>query len=140
MYQKKETFTFMHCWKLLRNEAKWSWRFLELNNRCPDQTPRPSTQGHTMTGHAEAGNESMQNVADHSDTTQPESRDSAKRHRSKTFPEASSSSAAVEVLQRLHEKSEKTELKQDQQMAEILNRKDGKIKIQRDLSTFKRNN
>jgi hypothetical protein len=40
---------------------------------------------------------------------------------------------AVEVLQRLQEKSEKTEQKQDQQMAEILSRKDEKIKIQRDL-------
>ncbi|CAD6270355.1 unnamed protein product [Miscanthus lutarioriparius] len=59
--------------------------------------------------------------------------DSAKRHRSKSFTETSSSSTAVEVLQRLQEKSEKTEQKQDQQMTEILSRKDEKIKIQRDL-------
>lgn len=79
-----------------------------------------------MAGHAESGSENI-------DTSRPEGRDSAKRRRSKSFTETSSSSTAVEVLQRLQEKSEKTEQKQDQQMGEILSRKDEKIKIQRDL-------
>ena len=79
-----------------------------------------------MAGHAESGNENI-------DTSHPEGRDSAKRRRSNSFTETSSSSTAVEVLQRLQEKSEKTEQKQDQQMTEILSRKDEKIKIQRDL-------
>ncbi|KAF0900941.1 hypothetical protein E2562_037081 [Oryza meyeriana var. granulata] len=127
MYEKTEPFTFMHCWKLLRNEAKWNNRFLELNNSTsPDRMSPPSTQGHTVAGHAESRNENV-------DITQPEGRDSAKRRRSKSFAETLSSSTAVEVLQRLHEKSEKSELKQDQQMVEILSRKDEKIKIQRDL-------
>ncbi|KAF0898910.1 hypothetical protein E2562_012617 [Oryza meyeriana var. granulata] len=127
MYEKTEPFTFMHCWKLLRNEAKWNNRFLELNNfTSPDQMSPPSTQVHTVAGHAESRYENV-------DIAQPEGRDSAKRRRSKIFAETSSSSMAVEVLQRLHEKLEKTELKQDQQMVEILSRKDEKIKIQRDL-------
>ncbi|KAF2924883.1 hypothetical protein DAI22_06g011100 [Oryza sativa Japonica Group] len=127
MYEKTEPFTFMHCWKLLHNEAKWNNKFLELNNSTsPDRMEPPSTQGHTVAGHAESGNENI-------DTARPEGRDSAKRRRSKSYAETSSSSTAVEVLQRLQEKSEKTELKQDQQMVEILSRKDGKIKIQRDL-------
>lgn len=127
MYEKTEPFTFMHCWKLLRNEAKWNNKFLELNNSTsPDRMEPPSTQGHTVAGHAESGNENI-------DTTRPEGRDSAKRRRLKSYAETSSSSTTVEVLQRLQEKSEKTELKQDQQMVEILSRKDGKIKIQRDL-------
>jgi hypothetical protein len=79
-----------------------------------------------VAGHAESGNENI-------DTSRPEGRDSAKRRRSKSFTETSSSSTAVEVLQRLQEKSEKNEQKQDQQMVEILSRKDEKIKIQRDL-------
>ncbi|KAF0894246.1 hypothetical protein E2562_037741 [Oryza meyeriana var. granulata] len=110
MYEKTKPFTFMHCWKLLRNEAKWNSRFLELNNSTsPDQMSPPSTQGHTVAGHAESRYENV-------DIAWPEGRDSAKRRRSKSFAETSSSSTAVEVLQRLHEKSEKTELKQDQQM------------------------
>jgi hypothetical protein len=86
----------------------------------------PPTQGRTVAGHVESGNENI-------DTSRPEGRDSAKRRRSKSFTETSSSSTVVEVLPRLQEQSEKTEQKQDQQMAEILSRKDEKIKIQRDL-------
>ena len=118
----------MHCWKKLRNEAKWNNKFLELNNcTSPDGMSSPPTQGHTVAGHAESRNENI-------DTSRPEGRDSAKRRRSKSFTEASSSSTAVEVLQGMQEKLEKkTEQKQDQQMAEILSRKDEKIKIQKDL-------
>ena len=105
----------MHCWKKIHNEAKWNNKFLELNNcTSPDGMSSPPTQGH-----AESGNENI-------DTSRPEGRDSAKRRRSKSFTETSSSSTAVEVLQRLQEKSEKTEQKQDQQMTEILSRRDEK--------------
>lgn len=127
MYEMTEPFTIMHCWKKLRNEAKWNNKFLELNNSTSlDPMSSPPTQGRTVAGHAESGSENI-------DTSRPEGRDSAKRRRSKSFTETSSSSTAVEVLQRLQEKSEKTEQKQDQQMGEILSRKDEKIKIQRDL-------
>ncbi|KAF0904182.1 hypothetical protein E2562_032561 [Oryza meyeriana var. granulata] len=123
MYERTEPFTIMHCWKILRNEAKWNNKFLELNNSTSlDGMSSPPTQVHTAAGHEESGNENI-------DTSHPEGRDSAKRRRSKSFTETSSSSTAVEVLQRLQEKLEKTELKH-QQMAEILSRKD---KIQRDL-------
>ena len=122
MYERTKPFTTMHCWKKLCNEAKWNNKFLELNNPTSlDGMLSPPTQGH-----AESGNENI-------DTSRPEGRDSAKRRRSKSFTETSSSSTAVEVLQRLQEKSEQTKQKQDQQMAEILSRKDEKIKIQRDL-------
>ena len=117
----------MHCWKKLRNEAKWNNKFLELNNSTsPNGMSCPPIQGQTVGGHAESGNENM-------DTSRPEGRDGAKRRKSKSCTEASSSSAAVEVLQRLQEKAEHTEEKQDKQMAEILSRKDEKIKIQKDL-------
>lgn len=122
MYERTEPFTIMHCWKKLHNEAKWCNKFLELNNPTPPGGRScPPTQGH-----AESGNENI-------DTSRPEGRDSAKRRRSKSFAETSSSSTAIEVLQRLQDKSEKTKQKQDHQMAEILSRKDEKIKIQRDL-------
>lgn len=35
VYEQTETFGFMHCWKILRNEAKWNDRLLELNNTPP---------------------------------------------------------------------------------------------------------
>ncbi|KAF0926660.1 hypothetical protein E2562_027009 [Oryza meyeriana var. granulata] len=95
MYERTEPFTIMHCWKILCNEAKWNNKFLELNNSTSlDGMSSPPTQGHTAAGHAESGNENI-------DTSRPEGRDSAKRRRSKSFTETSSSSMAVEVLQRL---------------------------------------
>ncbi|CAD6250614.1 unnamed protein product [Miscanthus lutarioriparius] len=121
--------TFYHhalLGKTSLDEAKWNNKFLELNNcTSPDGMSSP-TQSHSVAGHAESGNENI-------DTSCLEGRDSAKRRRSKSFTETSSSSTAVEVLQRLQEKSEKTEQKQDQQMTEILSRKDEKIRIQKDL-------
>ena len=100
MYETTEPFTIMHCWKKLRNEAKWNNKFLELNNSTsPNGMSSPPTQGHTVAGHAEPGNENM-------DTSRPEGRDGAKRRRSNSCTETSSSSTAVEVLQRLQEKSE----------------------------------
>ncbi|CAN6313967.1 unnamed protein product [Urochloa humidicola] len=116
MYEETEPFTIMHCWKVLRNEAKWNEKFLELNNSIsPNGMPYPPTQGQTS-GHEESGNAE----------SRPEGRDGAKRRKSKNCTEASSSSAAVEVLHRLQEKAEQTEEKQDKQMAEILSRKDEK--------------
>jgi len=128
MYEKIEPFTIMHCWKKLRDEPKWNNKFLELNNSTsPEGMSSPPPQGHTGAGLAESGNENA------GTESRPEGRDAAKRRRSKSFTDTSSSSTAVEVLQRLQENSEKTEQKQDQQMAEILSRKDEKIKIQRDM-------
>ena len=128
MYEKVEPFTIMHCWKKLRDEPKWNNKFLELNNSTsPEGMSSPPPQGHTGAGLAESGNENA------GTKSWPEGRDAAKRRRSKSFTDTSSSSTAVEVLQRLQENSEKTEQKQDQQMAEILSRKDEKIKIQRDM-------
>ena len=128
MYEKVEPFTIMHCWKKLRDEPKWNNKFLELNNSTsPEGMSSPPPQGHTGAGLAESGNENA------GTKSRPEGRDAAKRRRSKSFTDTSSSSTAVEVLQRLQENSEKTEQKQDQQMAEILSRKDEKIKIQRDM-------
>ena len=133
IYESTEPFTIMHCWKKLRNEAKWNDKFLELNNSTsPNGMPSPPTQGHTVAGHAEPGNENM-------DTSRPKGRDGAKRRRSNSCTETSSSSTAVEVLQRLQEKSEQTEEKQDKQMAEILSRKDEKkLKFKGIFSNFRR--
>jgi len=95
IYESTEPFTIMHCWKKLRNEAKWNDKFLDLNNSTsPNGMSSPPTQGHTVAGHAEPGNENM-------DTSRPEGRDGAKRRRSNSCTETSSSSTAVEVLQRL---------------------------------------
>jgi hypothetical protein len=112
MYERTKPFTIMHCWKKLCNEAKWNNKFLELNNSTSLDGMSSPTQGRTVASHAESGNENI-------DTSRPEGRDSAKRRRSKSFTETSSSSTAVEVLQRLKKKSEKNEQKQDQPCTDV---------------------
>ena len=97
IYESTEPFTIMHCWKKLRNEAKWNDKFLELNNSTsPNGMPSPPTQGHTVAGHAEPGNENM-------DTSRPEGRDGVKRRRSNSCTETSWHAAENHGAQRVHQ-------------------------------------
>jgi hypothetical protein len=32
MYERTESFHFMHCWKMLHNEAKWNDKLLEVRS------------------------------------------------------------------------------------------------------------
>jgi hypothetical protein len=120
MYEKTELFMFMHCWKLLRSEAKWNDRLLELNTsgaavKASKTSQNPDTE--------------TQSGPENGDEPRPEGRDSAKRKRSRGAGDAGSSSTAVEVLQQLNERNEKSEVKQEKQMEEILNLKGNKMKL-----------
>jgi len=118
IYEKDESFLFMHCWKLLRNEDKWNDKVLELN-----------TSGAPVKGVAtsEASSVEIQSGQDKSEEPRPEGRDSAKK-RARGLGDAGSS-AAVEVLQQLNDRNEKSEVKQEQQMEEILLLKGNKMKL-----------
>ncbi|KAL6639487.1 hypothetical protein ACP70R_023217 [Stipagrostis hirtigluma subsp. patula] len=107
MYEAAEPFQFMHCWKILRNEAKWNDKLLELNSHSASTGGRGFSQ------------EDLEPVAVPEEVNlsnplaRPEGRDSAKRKRA---TEASSSSSAVDVLHRIHENREKCQQKEDEQM------------------------
>jgi len=118
IYEKDEPFLFIHCWKLLRNEDKWNDKVLELN-----------TSGAPVKGAAtsEASSVEIQSGQDKSEEPRPEGRDSAKK-RARGLGDAGSS-AAVEVLQQLNDRNEKSEVKQEQQMEEILLLKGNKMKL-----------
>ncbi|CAN6167689.1 unnamed protein product [Urochloa humidicola] len=129
IYEAAEPFHFMHCWKVLRNEAKWNDKLLELNNSCAGTRTEGSSQANS--GHAallEGGNENSM-------PARPEGRDSAKRKRA---ADTSSSNTAVEVLQRIHDNREKCQQKEDEQMVQILTRKDEKLSIQREFLDLKK--
>ena len=119
MYERKELFQFLHCWKILRDQAKWNDKLLELNNNGgknnEDNVAEPGCEGELP---------SKNNVHD-----RPEGRDTAKR-RSRRESE-SSASTAFEVLQRIHDNREKSQLKEEEQLQQILNRKDEKLNLQR---------
>jgi hypothetical protein len=131
MYETKEPFTIMHWKKKLRNEAKWNNKFLDLNNSTsPDGMSSPSTQGCTVVGHAESGNENI-------DTSRPEGRDSAKRRRSKSLTKTASSRTAVEVLLRLQEKSDKMNRSKTSKWPKSLAGMMKKLKFKWIFSTFR---
>jgi hypothetical protein len=56
----------------------------------------------------------------------------------KRVTDASSSSTAVDVLQRIHDNREKCQHKEDEQMVQILTRKDKKLSLQREFLQFKK--
>jgi len=122
IYEKTEPFMYMHCWKLLRNEPKWNDRLLELNTSGAAGKAPQSSQGNST-------DIPVQSENNNGVPPRPEGRDSSRRRRSGGVGDTSSSSTAVEVLQRLNERNEKSEVKQDQQMEEILNLKGNKMKL-----------
>jgi hypothetical protein len=115
MYEITESFHFMHCWKMLRNEPKWNDKLLEVRS-----TP-------SVVKVAAAVGSNVQHGNDNAPVERPEGRDSAKRRRSRE--DTASSSAAVQVLQQIHDRKINTEAQQDQQMHEILIMKEDKIQL-----------
>lgn len=111
----------MHCWKILRDQAKWNDKLLEL---------RPPANGTKVGDVTKVGTTAAPNpesVDNNAPMERPEGRDSAKRRRSKE--ETASSSAAMEVLQQIHDRNKNAEGKQEQQMQEILSMKGEKIQM-----------
>ena len=129
MYEAVEPFQFMHCWKILRNESKWNDKVLELNSNSAGTGGEGSSQANTApTAVADEGNEN-------SIPARPAGRDSTKRKR---VADASSSSTAVDVFQRIHDNREKCQQKEDEQMVQILTRKDEKLSLQREYLDLKK--
>jgi len=124
MFEDKEPFHFMHCWKILKDQAKWNDKFLA------DSGGNATTDGNTVDsqGQMPSGNNNV--------PERPEGRDSAKR-RNKRAAE-SEASTAVEVLQRIHDNREKNQAKEDDQLEQILARKDEKLSLQREILQMKK--
>ncbi|KAG2576322.1 hypothetical protein PVAP13_6NG016818 [Panicum virgatum] len=112
MFEDKEPFHFMDCWKILKDQAKWNDKLLEHSGG------NATTDGNTV------------------DSQGPEGRDSAKR-RNKRAAE-SEASTAVEVLQRIHDNREKNQANEDDQLEQILARKDEKLSLQREILQMKK--
>ena len=124
MFEDKEPFHFMHCWKILKDQAKWNDKLLEHSGG------NATTDGNIddSQGQMPSGNNNV--------PERPEGRDSAK-HRNKRAAE-SEASTAVEVLQRIHDNREKCQQKEDEQMVQILTRKDEKLSLQREYLDLKK--
>jgi hypothetical protein len=84
VYERKEPFGFMHCWKILHHEPKWNDRILELNNSVEALGKCNPLQGETSN--------------DPSFPVKLEGRDKAKKSRTIGMLEGSSSSTCVNYV------------------------------------------
>ena len=108
---------------------KMEWQgFGAQQQLCRDRGEGSSQANTAPTAVAEEGNEN-------SIPARPAGRDSTKRKR---VADASSSSTAVDVLQRIHDNREKCQQKEDEQMVQILTRKDEKLSLQREYLDLKK--
>ncbi|WVZ66062.1 hypothetical protein U9M48_015336 [Paspalum notatum var. saurae] len=131
LYEKSEPWTFMHCWNILRHEAKWSDKVLELNSGGT------STKVNQQVASNNQG-EPEQSEHDNGQPERPEGRDSAKKRRSRGTVDNDASSAAIEVLQSMNARGQMKDDEEDSQMAQILQWKDAKIELQQNLIALQR--
>ncbi|WVZ94525.1 hypothetical protein U9M48_040406, partial [Paspalum notatum var. saurae] len=113
LFETKEPFTFLHCWKLLKDEPKWSDRMVELNTAAtkPQQTAD------------ELG-------SNNGEPARPEGRDSAKRRKAQGAPDTSASSTAFDVLQQMNDRCEVSGQQQSAHMQKMLGMKENKIALE----------
>ncbi|WVZ91553.1 hypothetical protein U9M48_037706 [Paspalum notatum var. saurae] len=123
MFEDREPWALMHCWEILKDEPKWNDKMLELNSGANSTRVNQELPGNP-------GGQSISEHADNDPLDRPEGRDTAKKRRNRAAGDNTASSTAVEVLQSMHERSQKKDDKEDTQMAQILQRKDAKIELQ----------
>ncbi|KAG2542749.1 hypothetical protein PVAP13_9NG659533 [Panicum virgatum] len=128
MYEAVEPFQFMHCWKILRNESKWNDNVLELNSNSA------GTGGKVLHKQTQLLLQWQMKVMRIAFLLDQQEEIVLKER----VADASSSSTAVDVLQRIHDNREKCQQKEDEQMVQILTRKDEKLSLQREYLDLKK--
>ena len=125
LYEDTESWTFEHCWKILRHEPKWNDKMIEIgmvgtgtrvNQRVPVDAAAEPMPGENA-----------------DNTARPEGRDNAKKRKARACAQDSQSSAAIEVLSAMNARGQLKDDKEDTQMAQILEMKDAKIQLQQNL-------
>lgn len=119
LYEDTESWTFEHCWNILRHELKWNDKMIEIealgtgtrvNQRVPVDAAAEPMPGENA-----------------DNTARPEGRDNGKKRKARACAQDSQSSAAIEVLSAMNARGQLKDDKEDTQMAQILERKDAKI-------------
>jgi hypothetical protein len=123
IYQEKETWNFGHCWEILRYEPKWNNKVLETSSGAKANNKKTTTTSETPTQSAQVDSEVPQ---------RPEGRDSAKRQRGKSCTDTSSSSVAVQMLEKMHERGHEIEEKDVQNKEELMNLHRAKFELQKE--------
>lgn len=105
---------------------------LEINSGSSSTRVNQEVPGNTE------GDHGISEHADNDPLARPEGRDTAKKRRNRTAGDNSASSTAIEVLERMNERSQMKDDKEDSQMAQILQRKDAKIELQQSMLALQR--
>jgi len=121
MYEEIEPWQFHHCWVILRGEPKWHVKMAECN------TGQRVNRKHSLKG-SEIDINSMQTNS--ALPERPEGRDSAKK-RSRVMTDTSSSSTAVEMLQKMNERGENNDDKEDQLRQEMFQMERERLELQK---------
>lgn len=121
MYEGTEPWQFHHCWVILRGEPKWHEKMAESN------TSQKVNQKHSLNDSEIEINSMHTNSAI---PERPEGRDSAKK-RCRVMADTSSSSTAVEMLQKMHIRGEKNDEKEDQLRQEMFQMERERLELQK---------
>ncbi|PUZ75736.1 hypothetical protein GQ55_1G230300 [Panicum hallii var. hallii] len=106
VYEQTKPWQFAHCWEIMREEPKWNNYLLECNKpKQPvnkDNQPAPA----------------LETPATRAQIERPEGRDSVKKRRAAV--EESSSSVAVEMLQKIHNRGQQLDEQEAKQKEELI--------------------
>jgi hypothetical protein len=106
VYEQIKPWQFAHCWEIMREEPKWNNYLLECNKpKQPvnkDNQPAPA----------------LETPATRAQIERPEGRDSVKKRRAAV--EESSSSVAVEMLQKIHNRGQQLDEQEAKQKEELI--------------------
>jgi len=126
IFQEKAPWKLQHCWEKLRFEPKWNAKMAKAHTSTKSQkTTHPETEG-----------ENSVPLADQF-PARPEGRDNAKKRKNSTMPPQSESSAAVEMLQKIHERAEQTKETERKQKEELVNLAKAKFQLLQDNMKMK---
>jgi 5-methylcytosine-specific restriction endonuclease McrBC regulatory subunit McrC len=117
MYEETEPWQFHHCWVILRGEPKWHEKMVECNSGQKVNRKQSEIEINSL-------------QTDRTFPERPEGRDNAKK-KARVMANTSSSSTAVEMLQKMHERGEKNDEKEDQLRQEMFQMERERLDLQK---------
>ncbi|PVH64915.1 hypothetical protein PAHAL_2G383400 [Panicum hallii] len=117
MYEETEPWQFHHCWVILRGEPKWHEKMVECNSGQKVNRKQSEIEINSL-------------QTDSTFPERPEGRDSAKK-KARVMADTSSSSTAVEMLQKMHERGEKNDEKEDELRQEMFQMERERLDLQK---------
>jgi len=128
-YEQKKPWHFAHCWEILRDEPKWNDYMLQCSKSNQTEKDNQATQPlDTPPAPIPTAGAPIE---------RPEGRDSVKKHR--TSVEESSSSVAVEMLEKIHVRGQQMDELEAKQKEELIDIERAKFDLQQKIGKIIKN-